>query len=267
MRSTGSPGCCPGSSGSRRPDATHGLGGPAAAPGAPTDAEWAAECDVLLSGSSGDVIWGDTARGGPPNLRRARRLGLQAALRPLRVPSAPAWVSPGGRRAWFDLHTRQARVTWLGSASRRALTPVVPVAWHAPLVAFCLALPDADRRDRALLRAVLARHAPDLHAIPTVKSAFVHDLDRAWRRSPRLQAELRGRLLRPAGWGPTGLDRQELRRRLERCLAGARNEARTLGRAFAVHRWGLVAEGLAPPPLRAGRAGDGSPRGSARALG
>ena len=215
--------------------ATDGTGGPGSAPGAPSDEAWAGL--RLLSGTSGDVIWGDSPQPGPSPARRLRRLGFGAPCSPP-VPPPPRWLRAPG--AWRSLWTRQAAVTWSGVLPRLDFAEVVPVAWQPELLAFCLALPPEDRADRALLRAVLRRHAPDLsdEALPPVRGA-VHDLDRAFR-SPPWRAELERWAQDGAGLSAVGIDPVGLRRLVGQTLRGSRDRAGFLSRVRALWRWGSV---------------------------
>jgi hypothetical protein len=221
--------------------ATGGIGGPAAAPGASTDEPWAARCDVLLSGTSGDVIWGDSVRPGPSPPRRARSLGIPfvAASWDDEVPVAPPWVSRAGAAAWQNLWTRQAGATWAGTLSRGPHTPVVPVLWDEPLLAFCLALGEDDRRDRALVQRMLSRHAPAVStdAIPLSRRGPVHDLDRAMRAEP-WTTEL-DRWLRETDFRAVGLRPRGVRSLVAKVRAG-RNRSGSLSRVRALTRWGSL---------------------------
>ncbi len=216
-------------------NATDGTGGPASAPGSPTDAAWAG-CTRLLSGTSGDVIWGDTPLPGPSPPARLKRLGL-AAPPGLSAPPAPSWVR--APEAWTNLWTRQSAVTWNGVLPRLAFTPVVPVAWQPDLLAFCLALPPEDRAGRSLLREVLERHAPEVGAtaLPPVHGA-VHDLDRAFRAEP-WRAELQRWSADVEGLRRVGLEPAAVARMVRQTLRGARDRAGFLSRLRAVWRWGL----------------------------
>jgi asparagine synthetase B (glutamine-hydrolysing) len=214
-----------------------GIGGPAFAPGAATDQPWSG-ISRLLSGTSADVLWGDTPLPSAPTERRLRRLGLgRPSTLEASAPPAPHWVPPAGRAAWINLWTRQAAVTWAGSASRRVHTPVFPVAWHEPLLRFCLALSEDDRRDRKLLRLALARHAPDLAALPTVHGP-VHDLGRAMRSSERWRQELRQWSGDDVGLAQVGLVPAEVRR-LVRSHGRGRDRSGLLSRLRALWRWSL----------------------------
>ncbi len=217
--------------------ASSGTGGPASAPGAATDAAWAG-VPRLLSGTSGDVIWGDTRLAPPSTRRRLRRLGLDVAPSvPSEVaPAPPRWLSAAGRGVWVNLWTRQAAVTWQGSASRREVTEVVPVPWHEPLLSFCLALSPADRRDRALLRRALARHAPRVADLPLARGR-VHDLDRALRSSTRWRSEIDRWMQDGAGLQAVGLRPAEVRR-LVRSQRAGRGRSAMLSRLRALGRWG-----------------------------
>jgi hypothetical protein len=222
--------------------ATDGTGGPASAPGAPTDRSWADECDVLLSGCSADVIWGDTVSSGPSPAQRLRKLGVSASPEDPVAPPAPPWVSPGGADAWVNLHTRQRAVTWNGVLPRLAHTPVVPVVWHPPLVAFASALPIADRAGRALVVRMLARHAPTIAGVRLVKTAGVHDLDRAWRGpvwGEALDAWTGDSPNEVAAFAVLGLDRRAVVRMVDQVRRGARSRASFLSRLRALRRWGL----------------------------
>jgi hypothetical protein len=233
--------------------ASGGSGGPASAPGAPTDGPWASSCDRLLSGMSGDVIWGETGLPGPAPPRRLRALGLApgaAVLLPAPALASlpPAWASPAGGRAWRNLHTRQQGTTWDGVLPRLEFTPVVPVAWDPPLLSFCLALPGADRKDRALLRRMLRRHAPEVseEAVPRADSGPVHDLDRAFREVPGWRAELDDWLAPSApslrAWSYVGLRWSTARALLDdlRSARSPRPRAAFLSRLRAAWRWGLL---------------------------
>jgi len=225
--------------------ATHGVGGPASAPGAPTDEAWAGECDVLLSGCSGDVIWGDTALPGPSPAARLRKLGVRPVPDDPWGPPAPSWASAGGRSAWANLHSRQRAVTWSGVLPRLDYTPVVPVLWHPSLLAFALTLSLADRDGRVVVRRMLERHAPAVapSGIPPVKTSGVHDLDRAWRTDPAWGAALdRWTSDDPtevAAFDAVGVDRRAALRMVRQVRAGKRERAGFLGRLRALRRWGL----------------------------
>ncbi len=204
--------------------ATSGYGGPAAAPGAGTDSSWAEQCDVLLSGTSGDVIWGDTGRAGPSPSSRLARLGCPyvAPHWSADLPAAPSWATSAGVETWWNLWTRQQGGTWDGVLSRLALTPVVPIPWDGPLLSYCLGLADEDRHNRALLRRMLDRHAPGVSAsaLPPVHG-FVHDLDRAFRTSPAWLEELQlwVRTDSEAAWQRLGLRRAVVARMLKKALS------------------------------------------------
>jgi len=225
--------------------ATDGLGGPGSSPGAPTDAPWATECDVLLSGCAGDVIWGDTVAPGPSPAARLRKLGVRPVPDVPWSPPAPEWASAGGAAAWANLHGRQRAVTWTGVLPRLEHTPVVPVLWHPPLLAFALSLSSADRDGRVLVRRMLARHAPDVsaEAVPPVKTAGVHALDRAWRTDPGWQEALDRwtsddpREVR--AFEAIGVDRRAALRMIDQVRRGERARAGFLGRLRALRRWGL----------------------------
>ena len=224
-------------------DATDGLGGPASSPGASTDLDWA-DCDVLLSGCSGDVIWGDTRVPGPSPAARLRKLGIRPLLDDAWAPDPPDWVV--ATDAWQNLHTRQRAVTWTGVLPRLVHTPVVPVAWYPPLLAFALTLSSADRDDRLLLRRMLERHAlaVSIAAVPAVKTSGVHDLDRAWQHDPSWGDEL-------ALWvsdapeeirafEAIGVARKPAVRMIDQVRRGARKRAGFLSRLRALRRWGLT---------------------------
>ncbi|HCP45953.1 MAG TPA: hypothetical protein DIU15_07925, partial [Deltaproteobacteria bacterium] len=167
--------------------ATGGTGGPHSAPGAPTDVCWSRDAGLMLSGMSGDVIWGDTVQPGPTPARRLKRLGFryQEPRWDEELPRAPEWVSESGARVWRNLWTRQQGGTWNGVLPRLTYCRVVPIPWHASVLGFCLALGEEDRHDRRLLRTLLRRHAPAISdlAVPPVRGAHVHDLDRAFREA------------------------------------------------------------------------------------
>jgi len=225
--------------------ATSGSGGPAAAPGAATDRPWAEQCDVLLSGTSGDVIWGDTVLTGPSPERRLRKLGCPYA-EPCwseDLPPAPSWASAPGAAAWRNLWTRQQGATWDGVLPRLEFTVVVPIPWDEPLLAFCLGLGAGDRRDRALLRHMLARHAPEVSAssLPPVRGV-VHDLDRAWRTSELWAEELERWSASAAdpAWQVLGLECAEVARMLGQVRRGKRSRAGFLSKVRAAWRWGVL---------------------------
>ncbi len=221
--------------------ATGGTGGPASAPGAATDGAWAERCDVLLSGASGDVVWGASRRPGPSPERRLRKLGVRFVPPTWddEAPSPPPWTSEPGARAWRNLWTRQAGGTWNGVLPRLPFTPVVPVLWSAPLLAFCLALEDDDRRERALVRRALERHAPAVatSALPLAPRGPVHDLDRAVRGAA-WAAELDD-WLRRTDFEAVGLSRRGVRRLVRKIRAG-RDRSATLSRVRALSRWAAL---------------------------
>ena len=222
--------------------ATGGLGGAAAAPGAHTDAAWALECDGILSGMSGEAVWGDLGAPGPSPASRLRRLGVTApTLDPGEVvPPPPDWLPATSAGAWINLHTRQARGTANGVRSRLLHTPLVPVPWTPDLLAFCLALPPEDRRDRALLRQMLDHHAADVGptALPPVRGP-VHDLDRAmhtdagWRRA---LARMTARSQTPA-FERLGLRPRAVRRIVRQVAGGSRRRAVFVSRLRVLWRW------------------------------
>ncbi len=227
--------------------ATDGRGGPGASPGAPTDASWARECDVLLSGTSGDVVWGQSVAPGPSPDARLRRVGLGPATEaelPV-LPPAPEWASESGESAWRNLWTRQRAVTWDGVLPRLAFTPVAPIPWDEPLLSYCLALGGAERRERRLVQRMLERHAPRVAVdrIPLAPRRPVHDLDRAFRQGPAWQAELE-RWVAPRGpsadaFERLGIRREEVARLVTRHRSGRRDRAQFLSRLRALWRWGL----------------------------
>jgi len=219
--------------------ATGGLGGPASAPGAFTDASWADDFDLLLSGMSGDVIWGDTRLRGPSPASRLRKLGVAPARDPVvGVPEPPPWTTPASVHAWENLWTRQARVTWNGLLSRRQEIAVVPVLWDPALLSFCLALDGVDRADRALLRAMFARHAPavDPAVVPPV-SGPVHDLDRAMCTSEDWQAELDAMMAFPEKWAAMGLKPRAVGRILRLVRNGKRPRSGLVSRLRVLWSW------------------------------
>ncbi len=217
--------------------ATGGLGGADAAPGAWTDARWAPDCDVLLSGMSGDVVWGDTPLGGRTPQARLRKLGVRVVGDPADgMPQAPAWASPSGAAAWLNLFTRQACVTWNGVLPRLAYTPVVPVCWEPHLLSFCLALPAEDRAERALLRTMLERHGPDVARVPAVRGATC-DLDRAMATDPRWRAELDTMAADRDAWVRLGLDPRGVGRLLRLQRDGQRRRGALVSRLRVLRRW------------------------------
>ncbi|MCP4869756.1 MAG: asparagine synthase [Proteobacteria bacterium] len=220
--------------------ATDGIGGPAAAPGASTDEGWAEACDVLLSGTSGDVIWGASVRPGPSPARRLKRLGVpfHPPTWDDEIPAPPAWVSPAGGDAWQNLWTRQAGGTWGGARSRLPHTPVVPILWDEPLLAFCLTLDAEDRWDRGLVRRMLQRHAPaaSTDAIPLSPRGPVHDLDRAMASSAWTR-EL-NTWLEQADFAGVGIKRRGAARLVAKIRQG-RNRSGSLSRVRALTRWAV----------------------------
>lgn len=220
--------------------ATGGLGGASSAPGAWTDTLW--DTPRLLSGTSGDVIWGDTARRGPSSPSRLRKLGVRELPDPLvSVPTAPPWSSAAGRSVWAELHTRQGRVTWLGALSRFPRTEVVPVPWTPRVLGFCLALEEEDRRDRRLLRRMLALRAPAVARLPVVHGP-VHDLDRAMATEPAWQEALAR--MEGLDWRFVGLAPRATRRLIRLVRRGARPRAGLVARlrVLGVHT-GLMEPG------------------------
>ena len=229
-------------------DVTGGLGGPDAAPGAQTDEPWSGACDLLLSGMSGDVIWGDTTLGGRTPDSRLRKLGLREVGEPLDgVPEAPTFASPSGAEAWLNLWTRQACVTWNGVLPRLRYTTVVPVCWDAPLLSFCLALVADDRLGRSLLRRMLARHAPAIAGVPAVRGA-TFDLDRAMTSDPAWRRELDGMAADKAAWRGLGLDPRGVARLMRLQRDGKRRRAALVSRLRVLRRW--ASRGLDPMPVR-----------------
>ena len=223
--------------------ASGGLGGADAAPGAATDALWGADCDVLLSGMSGDVVWGDTALGGRTPDSRLRKLGVRRAVGDPRtaVPDPPAWTSPSGREAWLNLWTRQAHVTWNGVLSRLPFTEVVPVAWTPAVLSFCLTLDADERRDRALLQSMLARHAPELSGIAPVRGT-TYDLDRAMT-SPTWRTELEAMARDRQAWRALGLAPRGVARLLRLQADGKRRRAALVSRLRVLRRWAQLQGG------------------------
>jgi hypothetical protein len=220
-------------------EATGGLGGPASAPGAFTDPSWAGDMDVLLSGMSGDVLWGDTGLKGPSPPSRLRKLGVAAPGDPYRgVPEPPPWTTPCSAVAWRNLWTRQARSTWNGLLPRMPLTPVRPVLWSDRLVSFCLALDAVDRADRRLLRAMLTRHARavDPGVVPPVGGP-VHDLDRAMATSAGWRAALDAMIAAPQVWETLELRPRAVGRLLRLVRNGARPRAGLVSRLRVLWRW------------------------------
>ncbi|MCO4768598.1 MAG: hypothetical protein KDA24_01115 [Deltaproteobacteria bacterium] len=221
-------------------EATGGLGGPAAAPGAFTDRSWSGDIDVLLSGMSGDVIWGDTALRGPGSASRLRKLGAGVASDPVvHVPPAPPWATPAGVVAWQNLWTRQARVTWNGILPRLAYTAVVPVCWDPELLSFCLALDGVDRNGRALLRRMLARHGREVdpEVVPGVTGP-VHDLDRAMSTSPAWRRELDHMIGGRERWDALGLRPRGVARILRLVRDGKRARSGLVSRLRVLWMWG-----------------------------
>ena len=226
--------------------ATGGLGGPAAAPGAYTDRTWATDCDRLLSGTSGEVVWGDARRPTPLPDSRLRKLGIRG--RPQdpaeAAPEPPEWASPPGREAWINLWTRQAGASWNGVLPRLASTPVVPIPWDPAVLSYCLALGKADRLDRALLRRMLDRCSPALAGLTSVRGT-VHDLDRAMRTCVGWQSALEEMVARSQApvWRCMGIDARAVRRLVRQQLRGTRDRAQLLSRLRVMWRWGRLLGG------------------------
>ena len=228
--------------------ASFGYGGPASAPGAATDSLWSAQCDVLLSGTSGDVIWGDTALAGPSPSSRLARLGLSTGRLdgPLITPPPPVWASKPGALAWANLWSRQKGATWDGVRSRLSFTPVVPIPWDPHLLSFCLGLESKDRRGRALLCHMLKRHAPVISAQELAPvHGPVHDLDRAWRTSAAWAEELHRwvRSEQEPVWRMLGVKRSVAARMVSQVRSGKRKRASFLSRLRAAWRWAERSQG------------------------
>ena len=225
--------------------ATGGQGGPASAPGAATDALWADPCDRLLSGTSGEVVWGAAGVPSPLPASRLRKLGVRATPLPSREasPPPPAWVPVAGHAAWINLWTRQAGGSWNGVLSRLEYTPVAPIPWNPDLLAYCLTLDTDDRRDRRLLRHMLARHAPaaSADAIPPVRGP-VHDLDRAMRTVPAWRDALESMIApsQRSTWHRLGIRPREVTRLVRQHLATRRDRAQLISRLRVLWRWGLL---------------------------
>ena len=225
--------------------ATGGQGGPASAPGAATDTQWAEQCDRLLSGTSGEVVWGAAGMPSPLPPSRLRKLGVRATPLPSveAAPPPPDWVPDAGHAAWINLWTRQAGGSWNGVLSRLEHTPVAPIPWTPELLAYCLTLGADDRRDRRLLRHMLDRHAPAVsaQAIPPVRGP-VHDLDRAMRSVEAWRDTLQ-QMIAPSQrrtWNHIGVRPREVTRLVRQHLAGRRERAQLISRLRVVWRWGLL---------------------------
>jgi hypothetical protein len=212
--------------------ATGGWGGPTASPGAPCDDAFAGE--VVLSGASGDVVWGRAREVQRGPARWWRRLGLPEPSAP-EVPPPPRWIDPSALPSWRNLHTRQRLRTWMGALPRLEVSPVRPVPWEPAVLGFCLALPEQERVGRALVRRVLATVRPDLsaEALPPVRGP-VHDFARALRGEGWRQ-ELQRWLDRPEAW--RHVRRRPVLRWLRMTLSGRRDRSGLIARVRAATRW------------------------------
>ncbi|MDP7110410.1 MAG: hypothetical protein QGH45_00530, partial [Myxococcota bacterium] len=164
--------------------ATGGTGNLALLGGASTHRTAAGHIDRLVSGASGDALFGPL-----PPAARADGGGLRAALPALRgdrrrllLPDAPsvderlaeaqaiplAAGAGDGQRLAQQLRWRQSRVIADGLRLRQRHTPVIAPFLDPELQALALALPPPLRDGRTLQRAALERVAPDLAVLPLV---------------------------------------------------------------------------------------------------
>jgi asparagine synthetase B (glutamine-hydrolysing) len=163
---------------------TGGTGNLALLAGISTHRTAADRVDRLVSGASGDALFGPLppAADDDPDGLRAALPRLRDDRRRLLLPDAPAVeerleeareiplaaAGRDARRLAQQLRWRQARVTADGLRLRQAHTPVTAPFLDPQVVGLALILPPRLRKDRALQRAALARIAPDLAALPLV---------------------------------------------------------------------------------------------------
>jgi asparagine synthetase B (glutamine-hydrolysing) len=161
---------------------TSGTGNLALVPGLPTHEAVAGRIDVLLSGASGDALYG-----GPVDSEAGEEGWLERLLQPLRadrrrllLPGATSIAgrlvearlpqregeAPAARWLRHLLRWRQATVIADGVRLRTAFTPVSTPFLEPGSRRLALALPDRLRADRRLQRLALERLDPDLAAIP-----------------------------------------------------------------------------------------------------
>ncbi len=163
---------------------TGGTGNLALLAGVTSHREVAGLVDVLVSGASGDALFGPL-----PALAPDDPDGLHAALPPLRddrrrrllpdaTPVEERWTeartppAPTGERDALrlehQLRWRQARLIADGLRLRGVHTPAVAPFLDAGPRAIARSLPDTLRQGRILQRLALERVAPDLAALPLV---------------------------------------------------------------------------------------------------
>ena len=181
---------------------TGGTGNLALLAGVCSHAEAAGKVDLLVSGASGDALFGPLPAAAPGDPQ-----GLHAALSPLRddrrralltdAPSVDERLEearalpcpPGGgdgARLVHLLRWRQATVIADGVRLRKRHTPVLAPFLGAHSRALALGLPPDLREGRTLQQLALERLAPDLARLPRVPAAPA-------RRATRAARYLRGR--------------------------------------------------------------------------
>jgi len=180
-------------------DGTGGTGNLALLAGVSAHREVAGRVGRLVSGASGDALFGplppdpDGLAAALPALRDDRRRLLLPDAAPVTDRLAEARAIPlagvrgDGARLAPLLRWRQARVIADGLRLRQRHTPVTAAFLDPAVQALALALPAPLREGRRLQREALARLAPDLAALPLVPA---HDPPPPAHRAARY---LRGR--------------------------------------------------------------------------
>jgi len=161
---------------------TSGTGNLALVPGLPTHEAVARDIDCLLSGASGDALYGGLV--GPdlaadrwlatllPPMREDRRRRLLPDAAPVAVRLTEARLpdrsgeGPAARRLRHLLRWRQATGIADGMRLRQVFTPVVAPFLRTESRSLALALPDDLRANRRLQRIALRRLDPALAEIP-----------------------------------------------------------------------------------------------------
>jgi len=188
-------------------DVTGGTGSLAYAPGTPTHELASRHVDALVSGASGDALFGDLPGPQPERVGVAHYLPPMPALREdrraLAIPEAPlaerrleearlhhiAGEGPNARALRYLLRWRQATIIADGVRLRDALTRVVVPFLQPEVVALAKRLPHNLRRHRNLQRHALRRLDPVLAELPLVPAPPWERL--AWYR--RAGGFVRGR--------------------------------------------------------------------------